>query len=246
MLDRRDRVLCAADHQGRRLDRTQLLAKIGIAHRRAVGRVAIRRSAGDHLGDTRRHRRVGLGEGRREPARDGGIAHVAHGLLTAGQHALDARVPDLIGTDFRPGIAQHQALEAIRGMDTQPLADQSAHGQPAEGEALDAECSEHTEHVMAQLLDAVWPRRDARSAMATGVVAQHAEMLGEGRNLRVPHVQVGAQGIGKHQHRRALRAVESVVQADIGQLYARHRRSHSFRAWCSATARSTQRRAWPR
>ncbi|MOA15081.1 hypothetical protein D3C78_1352210 [compost metagenome] len=58
--------------------------------------------------------------------------------------------------------------------------------------------------------------------MAAGVVAQYAEVFGEGGNLCVPHVQVGAQGVGQHQHRRAGRAFEEVIQVAVGEFYGGH------------------------
>ncbi|MNR16208.1 hypothetical protein D3C85_1327950 [compost metagenome] len=83
--------------------------------------------------------------------------------------------------------------------------------------------------------------------MAAGVETQHAKMLGERRDLRVPHVQVRAQGVGQHQYRRIDRSIELVMQFALGELYESHSNLlQAVNAECSATARSTQVLAWPR
>ena len=109
---------------------------------------------------------------------------------------------------------------------------------------LDVQCIEQTQHVAAQLFDAVRPRCHQRLAVATGIKTQHPEMLGKRGNLRVPHVQVGAQRVGQHQHRRIDRALNGVVQFAIGELNESHSPLlQTVKALCSATARSTI--AWP-
>jgi hypothetical protein len=50
--------------------------------------------------------------------------------------------------------------------------------------------------------------------VAARVVAQQPEVLGEGRHLAVPHVEVGPDGVGEQQHRQALLTVEAVGDAD--------------------------------
>lgn len=106
---------------------------------------------------------------------------------------------------------------------------------------------EQTEHVATELFDAVRPLGDQRLPMAARVETQHAEMLGERRHLPVPHVQVGAQRVGQHQHRRLRRALNFIVQFAIGELNESHSPLlQTVKALCSATARSTQTCAWPR
>ena len=58
--------------------------------------------------------------------------------------------------------------------------------------------------------------------MATGIEAQHAKVLGKGRDLGVPHIQVGAQRIGQHQHRCIDGAIQLVMQFALGELYKSH------------------------
>jgi transposase len=88
--------------------------------------------------------------------RNRGIAQRDHRCRTVAQDHFDARVPDLRRADFGRGVAHHQALQALAGVDPQPLADQAAHGQAAEMRA-DIQRIEQREHIVAQLLDAVGP-----------------------------------------------------------------------------------------
>ena len=58
--------------------------------------------------------------------------------------------------------------------------------------------------------------------MPAGVITQHLKMLGERRHLGVPHSQIGAQRVGQHQYRRALRAIQAVVEFTFSKLYTSH------------------------
>ena len=51
--------------------------------------------------------------------------------------------------------------------------------------------------------------------MATRVITQHVEVLGKLRHRHVPHMQVGADGVGQQQDRLVGRAVKA-----IGETYA--------------------------
>ena len=61
--------------------------------------------------------------------------------------------------------------------------------------------------------------------MAAAVVADQAEMLGERPDLLVPHMQIGAERVRQHQHRRPLRAFDldmnaaTVIDFDVGHCY---------------------------
>ncbi|MCY1436319.1 hypothetical protein D9M71_524380 [compost metagenome] len=199
-----------------------MLTEICIAHGRAVGRVTLRRSLREHTDDGLDLARLRQGEIGGEPAGDGGIAQVAHGLRSTGQHGVDARVPHAPVTDLGGGVAQHQTLDTLRRVDRQPLADQATHGQTAEARLGNVQRIQQGQYVAAKLFDAVRAVSDGRATVATGVVAQHAEVFGEGGNLCIPHVQVGAQGVGQHQHRRAGRAFEEVIQVAVGEFYGGH------------------------
>lgn len=84
-------------------------------------------------------------------------------------------------------------MQPVAGIDAQPLADQAAHGQADKVRVFDIQGIEQRQHVLAQLFDAVRASGDQRGAMAAGVVAQYAKVLAPGRDLRIPHAQVGAQ-----------------------------------------------------
>ncbi|MNV69110.1 hypothetical protein D3C71_1620020 [compost metagenome] len=175
-----------------------------------------------HLADALGLRWLGLGEARGEPAGDGGIAQVDHGLLAALEHGVDTGVPHLVVGDLGGGIAQGQAVQALTCMDTQPLADQASHRQADEVSLLNVQAIEQGQHVTAQLFDAVRAFSDQRPTVATGVVAQHAQVLAPQWNLRVPHAQVGTERVGQDQHRGVFRAIDLVIQNAIGQLQVRH------------------------
>ncbi|MNE41483.1 hypothetical protein D3C80_1355570 [compost metagenome] len=93
--------------------------------------------------------------------------------------------------------------------------------------ALDVQGIQQGQHIAPQLFDAVGARSDQRTAMAACVETQHPKVFGKRGNLRVPHVQVGAQGVGQHQYRRMLWTVELVVQFAIGEWYKCHGNSPS-------------------
>ncbi|MNG41807.1 hypothetical protein D3C84_1312270 [compost metagenome] len=59
--------------------------------------------------------------------------------------------------------------------------------------ALDVQGIQQSKDVVPQLLNAVRPRCHQGLAMAASVETQHTKVLGERRDLRVPHVQVGTQ-----------------------------------------------------
>ncbi|MNG03810.1 hypothetical protein D3C84_869050 [compost metagenome] len=152
---RRHGIFGAGDHQQRYANRRQLLAKIGITHRRAVGRIALRRSGGEHVGDFFCRRRLGLGKVRGKPAGNRGIAQRHHRRLAITQHSFDARVPHCRVADLGRGVAHHQFVQALAGVDPQPLADQPAHGQATEMHLVEVQLIKHRQHITAQLFDAV-------------------------------------------------------------------------------------------
>ncbi len=88
--------------------------------------------------------------------------------------------------------------------------------------AWDVQCVQQRNHVVTELLDAVGTFGHQGLAVATGIEAQYAKMLGKGRDLGVPHMQVGAQRIGQHQHRCIDGAIQLVMQFALGELYKSH------------------------
>src|SRR5450830_1489378 len=110
----------------------------------------------------------------------------------------------------------------MAGVDAQPLADQTAHGQATEVCPLDLQRIEQRQDVMPQLLDAVRTRCHQRATMAAGVVTQYPKVLGKYRYLGVPHPQISPQRVGQHQYLRIGRAIQLVMQFTFGKSYETH------------------------
>jgi len=89
------------------------------------------------------------GEPTLERAGDGGVDAFA---LYGG----DTGVPALGGADFHGGVGEGEALQAIGGVDAEPLADDAAHGDAAEVDAVDGESVEKAEEVVAKGFDGGW------------------------------------------------------------------------------------------
>ena len=219
---RRDGIFSARDHQHGHFDCAQLIAKICITHSSTIGGIALGRSGRQHIGDALGLPGIGLGEVRGKPAGNGGITQPRHRRSTLTQNHLDARIPDRRLANFGSRVAHHQLVQPRTGMDPQPLANQSTHRQPAKMRALDMQRIQQRQNISAQLFNAIRSFGHQRLAMTPGVVAQYLEVLGERRNLRVPHPQISAQGIGQHQHRCTLRAVQAVVEFTFSELYTSH------------------------
>jgi hypothetical protein len=86
--------------------------------------------------------------------------------------------------------------------------------------AIDREAVEQPDDVAAEALDRIWPRGDRRRAVPPRVVAQHAIVAHEGRELRIPHRNVGAERIRQHNDPSALGAVEAIADpraVDLGE-----------------------------
>ena len=191
---RRRRVLLAGDDQRRQADRPDRLAQVHVADRGAAAGVALRRGLEDHLAHPLDHDR-GLGAERLgEPALDHAVGERRHALLA---RDLDALVPEVLRLHVAGGRAQGQAAQPgpVRG--AQQLPDHAAFGEAAEVRALDAEAVEQAERVVDQGLEAVGARRRRAAAVAAAVVAQHPVALRQRRQLRVPHLEPGAERVAR-------------------------------------------------
>ncbi|GAO22887.1 RNA polymerase sigma factor RpoE [Alicycliphilus sp. B1] len=73
---------------------------------------------------------------------------------------------------------------------------------PQNADPLDVQRIQHGQHVLAQVIEAVGPRRGRAAAMAARVVADQPETPGERGHLRLPHLQRGAQRVAQDQCRR--------------------------------------------
>ena len=97
--------------------------------------------------------------------------------------------------------------------EAEPLPDHPAERQAAEVHALQSEDVQQLQHVAAQAVEGVRARRGLRLAVAAAVVAQHAKARGERGQLRIPHLQPRAEGVGEQQHRALGRAIQPVGQS---------------------------------
>ena len=144
---RRDGIFSTRNHQRGHLYGTQLVAKIRITHGSTVGGVPLRRSRGKHVGNPLGLVRIGLGKIRGKPAGNGGVAQPGHRRSTVTQDQLDARVPHRRLANFGGGVAHHQLVQPRTGMDTQPLANQPTHRQPAKMRPFYMQCIEQRQYV---------------------------------------------------------------------------------------------------
>src|SRR5713101_2031417 len=96
-------------------------------------------------------------------------------------------------------------MHALGHVESKPHADGSAHGNSAEPDALESEMIEHSKSIVGEQFDSVFAGAGFGSngggAVAAIVVAHDTEARGERGDLRVPHGEVGSEGVGEEQHR---------------------------------------------
>src|SRR5207302_7461460 len=97
----------------------------------------------------------------------------------------------------------------------------STKGFPAERDTLEPEPIEEVEQIAAEVLDPIRAGWDRGSAVTAVVVAKHPEHSGEGFELRVPQRQRQANSMREHEHGRAARPINAVVDV------SRRRRGHT-------------------
>ena len=102
--------------------------------------------------------------------------------------------------------ASRSSRSGARSASVMPTAPPS--DSPTNVDALDAELVEQLQHVVGQLVDRVRAGRRRRAAVAAVVVAQHAELVAEGRRLGVPHLERRAERAREHDDGRLLGALE--------------------------------------
>jgi hypothetical protein len=88
------------------------------------------------------------------------------------------------------------------------LADHAAHGKAAPVGLLDSQVIEHGEHVTAETFHGIGALRTTGPAVAAPVIAHEPKVLRERRDLRVPHLQRGAERIRQHQRGRSFRTLD--------------------------------------
>lgn len=126
----------------------------------------------------------------------------------------DRPVPLIRRAEVRGGVGEHQAVDALRNVDAQPLRDDSPQRQAQHVHPLQAQGIQQLHRVAPQPVQGIRAARDVGGAVAARVVAQQPEVLGESRHLAVPHVEVGTDGVREQQHRLVLVTVEAVGDAD--------------------------------
>ena len=123
-------------------------------------------------------------------------------------YELETVVPRRLVGKITRRIGEHEPLDALGRVGAEPLADHAAHGKTAPVGLLDAQVVEHGEHVTAETFHGIGALRTAGSAMAAPVIAHEPKVLRERRDLRVPHLQRGAERIRQHQHGRSFRTLD--------------------------------------
>jgi hypothetical protein len=103
----------------------------------------------------------------------------------------------------------------------EPLAFHATHGEAAPIGSLNAERVENGKRVPSEPLHGIGALGHPRSAVAAAVETHEPEMARESRDLAVPHMQVGAERIGKHKDGGALRTLHlhmdgTAIGADLG------------------------------
>ena len=104
------------------------------------------------------------------------------------------------------GVAEHDRGQPLRMTQCQVLANHSAHGQSHPVHALDIQCVEHGDGIVAQLVERVGARRGIGASVTAGIVTQHTVPLHEHRHLLLPH---------EHHERRSIRARKLTVDMQI-------------------------------
>ena len=155
-------------------------------------------------------------------------------------YELDAVVPRPLVGVMVIRVREDELLDAVGSIRSQPLADHAAHRQAAPVEFFDLECIGDGEHVAPEALHRIGAFRCVRLAVAAAVIANDTEMLRPFRRLVVPHVQIGAERIGQHQHRGAIATLDLDIEctAVIG---FDHRHEFFLPAWILVVRRGVDR-----
>ena len=94
---------------------------------------------------------------------------------------------------------------------------------PQNIDAVERQVIEQRHDVATETLDRIRSRRDTDDWPCPRVSYRNTRMAArELRHLRFPHREIGAERIREHEHRRADRTVEAVVEANVGEVGERH------------------------
>lgn len=216
-------ILAAGHEQARHGNSRQPLAVVMALQRPGAAGIAVHGGLADHAAHPVQHRlaRGVRPERRGEPALDGRFDQRLHPLLAGHRHTADPGL-DVVGRRPGAGVAGRQAQQASGMQDRHAEPGHAAERQADEMRLLHAHMIHQGDGVIDQHLEAVRPRRRPGLAVTAGVVAQDAVAVPQRDDLRVPHGDVGGQGIREHDPgrvRTALRGtIEFIAEGDAVQV----------------------------
>src|SRR5262249_8629521 len=124
--------------------------------------------------------------------------------------------------DLSTSVAEDEFVEALRCVNSEPLAGLSSHGEAAKVNTVDMQRVEKIQNIVCKKLDGVTPGSGGRLAMATRVVAEEAVTRIERRKLRIPHGESCAERIGKNEDRSGLGTSEGIVDTNVAKVGEGH------------------------
>jgi hypothetical protein len=123
---------------------------------------------------------------------------------------------------MRAGIGEHGTPDTLRRVRQKPLADHAAFRESDPMHLIELERIHDGERIASELFDRIRSIRRAAFAVAARIVADDAKVLRQFGDLRIPHMQIGAERVRQHQRRRVLRPVERNVELDPVPFELRH------------------------
>ena len=205
------RVVGARDRERRGADAGEVVAQVHLGDDLAARGVALGRGRRHDALARGLHVGVLLQELRGVPPRDDGLGH---GGAPVRAHGRGAVVPRARRLEPGAGAQHHEAVDAIGVPGGEAHAGHAAQREADDVRLLHAEGVEQGDDVVGEVVDVVGALRDGRAAVAAGVVADDAEVLGQLVGLGVPHGRRGAEGVGQDDDGRVLRPGHDVVDLD--------------------------------
>ena len=210
LLGRRGRILAPGEHERRRADRPERVA-------RAPSRRAPRSSRRSPRARPRPASRGSRSRGRasvrcvrgvnQRASTASAIASMPHDRTVAARCSQFSRVP-------KRAEVQASTRRSMRSgaFIASHIADRTAQRQPAERDAGDLALVEDRKHAERESLDRADGCLAATLAVSGMVVAQHGEVLAERGHLRIPHRVRRAERVREHHDRRSGGALEARVR----------------------------------
>ena len=139
----------------------------------------------------------------------------------------DARLPLCLGADSGGGVGEDEAAHEVEPFHREALGDHAADGEADHHRIFQPEMGDQPFGVEDQAAHFIGRGRAVAGAMAAQIEAEDA-VLGQAGDQRLPDLVVQPEGVDQHQRRAGFRAVETGVQAQIGEVNQRHVRFLSF------------------